>query len=886
MTKDRWDKIQTLFEQAVTIEPAERKTFLEQKCAGDSELLDELLSLLQADEDIPDILNGIAIDSLKLNENPDLEGKQIGAYRILKKIADGGMGSVYLAERSDGHFERRVALKVIKKGLDSEQVIRRFNRERQILARLHHPNIARLYDGGLTPDGRPYFTMEYISGLPINKYCDIHKLNTTLRLKLMLNVLETISYAHRNLIIHRDLKPGNIFVTDDGKIKLLDFGIARLLDEKDEESSQLTQAGHHILTPEYAAPEQLKSGMASISSDIYQLGVVLFELLKGNRPFDLTGKSINEIENIISNRLPEKLSDIDLQKISEMAHLRHQSVRDLKKLFKSDLEKITAKALNPEAGLRYLTVDAFFEDLTNFMDGKPVKATNATIIYRIKKYAKRHRMGLSVVSILLIFIIGLSSFYTIQLAFERDKAQAEAEKASQIASFMSGLFEIADPGQTRGEDISALELLDRGAKNLTSELTDQPEIKAALLYTIANVYINLGKYDRAEPLIKESLALRKNLFGINNEEVSETLSTLNKLYYELGKYDSSEVTIRQKIEISKSLHHGDHPDLALGYNDLAWILLEKGDYTAADSLNNLSLNMRKRLFGYESIDVAESINNQGSVQYAMSNLDSSLKLYRESLEIRKKLLGNDHPLVIQNYGNLGLVNEEKEQYAVADSFYSMALKMNIRLYGPESPQTAWSYQDISRSKGKQKKYGEALQAVRRANMIRKKTLGKDHILLAYTYDYQGDIFLLTENLDSAAIYYNKSIDIYRNADSSTWVYLASPLKGMGSILMKKGKYSEAEKYLREALTLREKYLPPDNYVIARARTALAKCIINLKNYNEAEELLQSAFSIYEKIPGEYNQSRIQTLETLVNLYALLRNKEKSLLYSNLIENLK
>jgi eukaryotic-like serine/threonine-protein kinase len=383
MNPDRWQKIEFLFEEALKLNSSERENFLLRESGDDKELFEEVLSLLKADSNVHSILSEGLSGSGKFAETVNYEEKVVGAYKIIKKIATGGMGSVFLAERADGQFEQKVALKLIKHGLNSSEIIKRFQYERQILARLHHPNIARLLDGGLTDDGFPYFTMEYVEGEPIDKYCDTHKLSIDERLKLFMKVSSAIHYAHQNLVIHRDLKPGNILITKDGNVKLLDFGIAKVFTEDESaEQTLITRTGFFVMTPEYASPEQIRGEVITTATDLYSLGLILYQLLTGSFPYEIKSIIPLELEKIICNTNPDKPSTLITKTIKSPQEKKYNTIFEkrkidavkLRKKLSGDLDNICLMALRKEPERRYSSAEQFKNDIEKYLEGLPVIA--------------------------------------------------------------------------------------------------------------------------------------------------------------------------------------------------------------------------------------------------------------------------------------------------------------------------------------------------------------------------------------------------------------------------------------------------------------------------------------------------------------------------------
>ncbi len=508
MDTKRWNKVQNLFEEALELEEAKRPAFLKQACAGDSTLFDEVMSLLEADMNANSLLDGLALDAVDLAKEFNRVGQQFGPYRIVREIGSGGMGSVFLAERVEGEFEQKVAIKLIKHGMDSKEILKRFQSERQIMARLEHPNIARLLDGGVTPDGLSYFAMEYVDGKPIDQYCDHNKLSVKKRLELFQIICSSVQNAHRNLIVHRDLKPSNILVKKDGTIKLLDFGIAKVLTPETNGGQPkfltLTQTGAQIMTPEYAAPEQVKGEPVTTATDVYALGVILYELLTGQRPYRLQGRSPAEIERAITTSDPDKPSTVVKRKDQasettpeKISELRGTEPSQLKRQLSGDLDNICLMALRKEPERRYSSPERFLDDVKRYLEGLPVIARKDTAGYRTQKFIRRHKTGLVAAVGVVIMIAIVVSFYTVQLKQERDRARLEATKARRVSDFLVDLFRVSDPSESKGKTVTARELLDSGAVRIKEDLIEQPEIQATMMNVMGEVYTSLGLYGDA-----------------------------------------------------------------------------------------------------------------------------------------------------------------------------------------------------------------------------------------------------------------------------------------------------------------------------------------------------------------------------------------------------
>ncbi|MDX1699518.1 MAG: serine/threonine-protein kinase, partial [Melioribacteraceae bacterium] len=606
MKPNDWDKIQDLFVKAAELNKEDRIPFLKSECGDNKELFDEVLSLLESDEEIHPILNQKASDLIDLERELNFIGEEVGSYRILEEIATGGMGTVFLAERSDGYFEQKVALKIVKPGLSTIPIIRRFQQERQVLANLQHPNIARLLDGGVTKDKRPFFTMEYVDGIPIDKYCDANKLTIKERLELFVEVCGAVQYAHNNLVIHRDLKPNNILIKKDGTIKLLDFGISKVLSAEgnDQDMPTITQAEINLLTPEYSSPEQFRNSNVTVSTDVYSLGLILYKLLSGKAAHEFTNQTYSEYEQVVCEQSVIKPSTI-ISRINsgnessrEIFKNRKTHLSKLRKILAGDLDNICMMALRKDPLRRYASVEMLANDVERHLINLPITARKESFLYTSQKFIKRHKKSVLAAAILFVVVNSLVIYYTVQLKLERDRAQKEAQKSEQIASFLQDLFLVSDPNESKGESVTARELLDRGANRLKQSLHDQPEVQSQLLNSIGRVYTNLGLYRSAENIllnIKESADKKI----IDSEAHVETLLNLVQLYRIEGKYDSAEVMLNNAIEECQNNFDEYHILLGECYLSLGEFNYETGDYASSRNMYNKAKKIFLQNYGEE-----------------------------------------------------------------------------------------------------------------------------------------------------------------------------------------------------------------------------------------------------------------------------------------------
>ena len=851
MDSKRWNIVQDLFAAALERSPEVREAFLRDACGSDEELYQEVTSLLRADEQEHSLLQGSAADALGLPGDISVVGKQVGTYRIVKQIGTGGMGAVYLAERADGQFDHRVALKLIKRGMDTDEILRRFSSERQILASLQHPNIARLLDGGMTEEHLPWFSMEYVEGEPIVNYCDRMKLTIDDRLHLFQTVCIAVRHAHQNLIVHRDLKPGNIMVTKDGRVKLLDFGIAKVLQAGTGggEETGLTRTGMRIMTPEYASPEQVRGEPVTTASDVYSLGVILFELLTGHRPYRFPTRSASEIENVILSTEPKKPSTVVQQRDEAapeatapelVSQSRGTLPAKLRKRLAGDLDNICLKALRKETEQRYASVDQLLQDITAHLQGQPVSARPATVGYRVRKFVFRHRLAVATAAGVFLAIAGLVTFYTIRLAEERDVARREARKAAEVSSFLAGLFKVADPGESLGATVTARELLERGAERIQSELKDQPLVRATMLGVVGNVYRSLGLYNEATPLLQEALSLREQS-GDNQSEIATSVADLGNLCNEAGNYPASDSLLHRALAMRTSLADGPSLDVAASANDLAVLYGAMGRYDEADSLLGVALHTRELLLTPDHDLVIETLNNIADNLQNKGAYDEADSLMRVVLASRRRAYGEKHPKVSLALSSLGFIMQDKGEFDEAEALYRQVLALDREIYGDQHPEISTDMYHVA------------------------------------------TVLQLKGHLDSAEVMFRKVLAMDRAMRGNEHPYIAPDINNIASVLSEKGDLRGAESLHREALALNRKILGDDHPEVATSMSNLGVVLMKQHRYNEAEPLLRQALQLRESIYGTNHPHVVISLAILASLLQSEGKLKESLdLYRNVL----
>jgi tetratricopeptide (TPR) repeat protein len=722
-----------------------------------------------------------------------------GRYLLVEKLGTGGMGSVFMAEQTEP-VKRRVALKVIKLGMDTREVVARFEAERQALAVMDHPNIAKVYDAGTTETGRPYFVMELVRGIPLTQYCDRNKLSTAERLELFIPICHAVQHAHQKGVIHRDLKPSNVLVTvQDGQPvpKIIDFGIAKAIDSRLTERTLFTEQGQFIGTPEYMSPEQ--AGMTGLDidtrSDIYSLGVLLYELMVGVLPFDpkaLRSAALGEIQRIIREANPPKASTrlISLGDTQKMiAELRRTDPGSLHRQLKGDMDWIIMRAMEKDRIRRYETANEMAMDIRRHLSNEPILAHPPRAAYKIAKFARRHRLGFAAgATVALALILGLFLATTglvrakraeAVAAGERDRANQEAKTAGQVSDFLTGLFKVSDPSEALGNTITAREILDKGTNRMKDELKEQPQVRARLMDTMGMVYINLGLYKQAASLLDQAIEIRRGTAGTDEFLIAESLNHLAQLRYGTGNYPEAERLFREALTILQKVKGPEDLEVAVDMNDLAMTLSAQGRYPEAEPLYRQALAIRQKLLGDQSPQVAQSLNNLGMFLYRKGAFPEAEQLFRKALETNRKLLGEEHPEVAANFNNLGLVLRDGGKLPEAEAAFRQALDMDRKILGVDHPTYANILVNLAALQTKMGKYNEAEKNFQEGIDVRRRIFGENHA-------------------DTAAA---RSL--------------------LGGCLTKEGKYAQAEKLLTESLQIIKKQFGQDH---PRTQAALRRAV--------------------------------------------------------------
>jgi serine/threonine-protein kinase len=818
VTPERWRRIQELFDAAFEVEESERSSWLAARCGDDESLCADVLALLGSAEENTrlerELDRAVADAALEIDELQP--GRKIGRYRIVRLLGRGGMGAVYLAERVEGEFEQQVALKLIGRALPGSALTRRFRAERQILAQLNHPNIARLLDGGASEDGVPYLAMEYVEGERIDGYCERHALDVRARLRLFQQVCAAIQYAHQNLVVHRDIKPSNILVTAEGAPKLLDFGIAKLLDAERGTTTAgdgLTRLHERVLTPEHASPEQVRGEPIGTASDVYALGVLLYELLTGARPYAVLGRSMEELERIICTVQPPRPS-------AAVARRGDAAARPLARTLAGDLDNIALKAMHKEPARRYVSAAALAEDIQNYLDQRPVQARPDAWTYRAQKFLRRNALLVSAAASMSLLIATLTVFYTTRLAAERDRAAFEAQKSRQVARFLTDVFRVADPKEAQGRQITALELLDRGARDIDARLADQPLVRAELLAAIGLTYKNLSAYERAGPLLEESLAIRAKAGQEYTREYALTLYELANLRRFEARFAESEQQFARALEIQEALFTGPHEDKAATLTHFAQLYYEMHRPQPSYEMQRRALDMTLALFGERHAASADRMNNLGLVLQALDRHREAEAHLRKSVEIRTAVQGARHPETLIARYNLAL---------------------------------------LLRSTGR---YRRAEEILREITPVRRQVLGAGHPSVGYTLTALGGVQTSLGRYAEAEATLKEALDLLTAKLGPTHWRVGAVWRSLGLLDLERGAYASARERFERAHAIESKAFGDDSTAAHKTRTLVALALLAQGDTRSAAPLLETAYAgLMERGAAEHSDSA-RTLEAL------------------------
>jgi serine/threonine protein kinase/tetratricopeptide (TPR) repeat protein len=665
-------------------------------------------------------------------DSATLKSKSMGPYRLIQKLGEGGMGQVWLAEQTTP-VRRQVALKLIKVGMYDDSVLKRFQAERQSLATMDHPSIAKVFDAGATPDGQPYFVMEYVAGVSITDYCDQKRLKIRERLELFIKVCEAVQHAHQKAIIHRDLKPANILVVEvDGKPmpRIIDFGLAKATGPQLTGESLFTQVGSFVGTPGYMSPEQADAAIEDVDTrtDVYSLGVVLYVLLAGSPPFDpkqWQKKPFYEVLRQLREEEPQRPSTkLGMDKESSVATAERRGVRpkELVNLLHGDLDWLVLKAMEKDRSRRYGAPMELGADIQRYLNHEPLIARPASTSYRLRKYARRHRLGVAFAAVMLLLLVGFAVAQAVQIR----RVTRERDRAARITTFMKGMFKVSDPSEARGNTITAREILDRASKEINTGLATDPETQAQLMDVMGEVYESLGLYPRAQRLSEHALDIERRVLGPRNPETLMSADHLAWILYQDGYFAEAEKLYRETLEIRRQVLSPEHPDTLRSMGHLADTLRGEGHYAEAEKMERELLDIQRRVLGPEHPDTLATTNSLALTLMDQGRYAEAEKMFRELLDIQRRVLGPEHPHTVLTINNLALTLSDQGRYAEAEKLQREVLDIQRRVLGPEHPHTLLTINNLAGTLYNEGHHAEGEKMFREVLDIEHRVLGPEH----------------------------------------------------------------------------------------------------------------------------------------------------------------
>ena len=876
-----WEKLQTLFHQALDLPEPEREAFLHEACNGDAAMLAELHAMLAADaagslldNDLAQLAAGVIEAPASSQHIP----RTFGPYTTLRFLGEGGMGVVYLARRNDVGGE--AAIKLLRDAWLSPARRDRFLSEQRTLARLNYPSIAHLYGADVLPDGTPWFAMEYVQGIPLTAWCSKHQCSITRRLQLFRTVCDAVQYAHQQAVIHRDLKPSNILVKDDGSIRLLDFGIAKQLETLNSASeapashtvasqtpTSQTITALRMLTPAYASPEQVRGEPASVQADVYSLGIILFELLTGSLPYDLSNLTPGESATILLDHETPKPSTIAARNRASGNWSLHASRREW-----ADLDILCLTALHKDPQRRYRSVDALIRDIDHFLQREPLDVRRDSLWYRASTFVRRNRRAVPLAASVLLFAAALIAWSTLRIARARDAALAEAARTARVQSFLMNLFQGGDEATGPSDQLRVVQLVDRGAIEANA-LSATPSVQAELFHTLGSVEDHLGKLDQADQLLHSALTLRQKLSGPESTDVAETLVALSKLRLDQARFDEAEQLARQAIAIDSKQLPPTHPALAKAISQLGMVLEDQGKYTAAIPILQQAVDLQSAPGGIEG-DLSASLTELANCHFYSGHLDLANTLNQRVLSIDRRLYGERNPQLADDLINLGAVQQEWGRYAEAERYDREALEIERSFYGNTHPETASAMTLLGRALVPQGKASEAVSLLQSALAIEEKTYGPIHPRVASTLNDLGHAAQKAGNLDEARKDFQRMAGIYRSVYNGKHYYIGIALANLGGVDMQQKQYPAAEQHYREALAMYAQTLPPTHKNAGMTHCQLGRVLLREGHYEQAAQESTTGYQILKQLPNPPNDQLQSTRLDLQQEYTTLHQPQQ------------
>ena len=880
-SRARWQQIQSLFGQLLDAGSAERETYLARACGADQELRASVESLLTADARREDpLLNAIgnAAESLLQTHRDRLIGTSVGPYRIVAILGHGGMSTVYRGERDETQYQQSVAVKVLQHAAMHPRLRSRLHSERHILATLDHPSIARLIDSGDLDDGTPYLVMEHVDGEPIDAFCDSQRLGIRERLELFCKVCAAVQYAHRNLVVHRDIKPSNIFMAAQGTPKLLDFGIAKLLAPDGlSHTLPVTRLQERILTPENAAPEQVLGRPVTTATDIYSLGVLLYQLLTGRSPYRLLSYSQLQLERAICMDDPQRPSQIVIAKVGgekdldreRIAALRGLSALRLRARLSGDLDAIVAMAMRKEPDRRYPSVEAMADDIGRHLEGLPVRARQGDGRYNAAKFLRRHLWSVTAAAVVFVglaLFAGVMVWESHRLKNAWNETAQERDRAQQVSAFLVDVFSKADPFNAQGKEPTARELLDRGAEKISGNQSLQPEVRAQLLESIGLAYRRQSLSERAIPLFEQALTIRRQEHPRSNARIAVALANLARALTDAGHLISAEADLKQAVDLSESDDPGatTTADILVQFGNFA--LYAKSDPGLATQLFSKALGVYRGTIGNENLQVATTLNGLADAAVWSNDYPAAEQHEREALGIFQKTVSRNHPDNAIALATLGSILTQQRKYAESEQVLLEALQIESSVFGADNPRIAAIQADLGILYDRQGDLPRAIAATQTALKITRDRMPANHYMVGYYLDALALIYLKAGDLATAEADARQALAIYAQALPEQHLYVASTRQLLGEVLLRRGDLAAAQAELGAALDMNVNLAGADSWRAARSEAALGWTLIARNDAAHGEPMLVAARTKLVAAVGVHHPATEQATSWLVQYY--------------------
>ena len=860
-----------MLEQALELAPSQRSAFLDRAGASDPSLRQEVEALLDPSDDVISgfLPSRLAADELSTDDDRidaagALEVGQIFAerFQLVRKLGEGGMGQVWLANQTSP-VRRQVALKLIKAGMYDQAVVQRFQSERQSLAIMDHPAIAKVFDAGTTPQGQPYFVMEYVPGLPITEYCDQGKLKIRNRLELFIQACEGVQHAHQKAIIHRDLKPANILVVEvDGKpvARIIDFGLAKATTPQVAGESLFTQLGHFVGTPGYMSPEQADAGFLDgvqdidTRTDVYSLGVVLYVLLTGLQPLDTKqwkGQPLDELLRKLREEEPPRPStkvSTDRDTSTRVAEARGTEPEHLVSLLRGDLDWITMKALEKDRARRYGAPSELATDLRRYLNNEPIVARPASAGYRVRKYVRRHRVGASVAAGLMLLLAGFFVLQTLQLR----RITRERDRANRITDFMTGMFKVSYPSEARGNSVTAREILDKASKDMGTGLAKDPEVQSQMMSVMASTYTNLGLFARAHELAKRALDARVSLFGPDDPRTLDSMTKLGWILNREGHNADAEKLERQALEDERRILGAEDPLTLETMDDLAVIAGNQGHYVEEEKLERQVIEVSTRKLGPESAQTLRSMNNLGSAISSQARYAEAEQEYRQLLDVERRVWGQDHPETLRAMGNLANQVYLQGRVPEAEQLFRDLLVAEQRVLGPEHRNTALAMYVLANILKREGCRADAEKLYREAVGIYLKTLGPEHGVTLMSQSDLADLLAQEGHVREAEKLQRETLATQVRVEGPEHPGTLGSQANLAGILIREGQYAEAEKIARQTFDVQLRDRGPRHRSTLEALQRLGTAMAYEHRYTKASDLFREVIEKGNNSGGQGN----------------------------------